>query len=207
MEFCQTGHSSGESSLTERGDSPSTLTEDDAATVALITGGDGMATRKLFYEDLRPVVMKAIHDIYDGQADYAELTGELYLYLQQSDWYRLRTFISRGGCSLHTWLNTVAWRFFVAIRRRIAPLASHPVFSPVARTERGYDPTERLDSYIDVRGVLERMPCRRYASAVDLLVLQERAPEEAAVHFGISAAALYNLKHRALSQFRDVYTA
>ena len=78
MEFCQTGHSSGESSLTERGDSPSTLTEDDAATVALITGGDGMATRKLFYEDLRPVVMKAIHDIYDGQADYAELTGGLY---------------------------------------------------------------------------------------------------------------------------------
>lgn len=191
----------------ESGDRAGILPEEDAATVALIRGGDEEATRKLFYEDLRPVVMKAIHEIYDGNADYAELTGELYLYLQQSDWYRLRTFVSRDGCSLRTWLNTVAWRFFVAIRRRLTPLSSHPVFAPVSHSERAYDPTECLDSYIDVRGVLDRMPCRRYAAAVEMLVLKDCAPEEATGHFGVSEAVLYNLKHRALRQFRDVYTA
>ncbi len=66
-----------------------------------------------FYGELRGMLETIRRRVFNGRVEYDEMVSELYLFLAQDDWRRIRTFDARNGCSLRTWLSTVAWRFFL----------------------------------------------------------------------------------------------
>lgn len=154
----------------------------------------------LFYGELRGTLETIRFRLFGGKVDYDEMVSEFYLFLAQDDWRRLRTFGARNGCSLKTWLSTVAWRFFYGSMRR---------FLNMSEGNRDYDlsyqPSRRIVSSIDIRTTLAVMPNRRYAEAVNLLIFRGYEAEEVAELWHTKVSNVYNIRHRAIDQFKKCY--
>ena len=58
---------------------------------------------------------------------------------------------------------------------------------------------------VDVRMALDAMPNPRYAEAVNLLVLRGYEAKEVAELWHTSVPNVYNIRHRAVNQFRECY--
>lgn len=63
----------------------------------------------------------------------------------------------------------------------------------------------RIQIAIDVNAVLLRMPNQRYAEIIRLLLIEGYAPHDVADILDIRVANVYNLKHRAITQFTELY--
>lgn len=152
-----------------------------------------------FYGELRGMLETIRYKVFNGRVEYDEMVSELYLFLAQDDWRRIRTFDARNGCSLRTWLSTVAWRFFLGHRKWFSSLPGEcPEECP------SY-PSKGVVDRVDVRMVLEAMPNHRYAEAVNLLVLRGYEVKEVAELWHTNVSNVYNIRHRAINQFRECY--
>lgn len=152
-----------------------------------------------FYGELRGMLETIRYKVFNGRVEYDEMVSELYLFLAQDDWRRIRTFDARNGCSLRTWLSTVAWRFFLGHRKRFSSLPGEcPEECPCY-------PSKGVVDRVDVRMVLEAMPNHRYAEAVNLLVLRGYEVKEVAELWHTNVSNVYNIRHRAINQFRECY--
>lgn len=151
------------------------------------------------YGELRGMLETIRHRAFNGRVEYDEMVSELYLFLARDDWRRLRTFDARNGCTLKTWLSTVAWRFFLGHRRWFSTLpGDSPEDCPCCSSN------EVMDR-VDVRMTLDAMPNHRYAEAVNLLVLRGYEPKEVAELWHTNVSNVYNIRHRAINQFRECY--
>lgn len=152
-----------------------------------------------FYGELRGMLETIRYKVFNGRVEYDEMVSELYLFLARDDWRRLRTFDARNGCSLKTWLSTVAWRFFLGHRRWFSTLPGEEpeVCSCCSSKE--------MADRVDVRMALEAMPNRRYSEAVNLLVLRGYEAKEVAALWHTNVSNVYNIRHRAIDQFRECY--
>lgn len=152
-----------------------------------------------FYGELRGMLETIRRRVFNGRVEYDEMVSELYLFLAQDDWRRIRTFDARNGCSLRTWLSTVAWRFFLGHRKWFSSLPGEcPEECPCY-------PSKGVVDRVDVRMVLEAMPNHRYAEAVNLLVLRGYEVKEVAELWHTNVSNVYNIRHRAINQFRECY--
>ena len=152
-----------------------------------------------FYGELRGMLETIRYKVFNGRVEYDEMVSELYLFLAQDDWRRIRTFDARNGCSLRTWLSTVAWRFFLGHRKWFSSLPGEcPEECPCY-------PSKGVVDRVDVRMVLEAMPNHRYAEAVNLLILRGYEAKEVAELWQTNVANVYNIRHRAIDQFRECY--
>lgn len=153
-----------------------------------------------FYGELKGMLETIRRRVFDGRVEYDEMVSELYLFLAQDDWRRVRSFDARNGCSFKTWLSTVAWRFFYGNMSR---------FLNIQEGNRDYDspyqPSRRIVSSIDIRTTLAVMPNRRYAEAVNLLVFRGYEAEEVAELWHTKVSNVYNIRHRAIEQFKKCY--
>ena len=66
-------------------------------------------------------------------------------------------------------------------------------------------PSKGVVDRVDVRMVLEAMPNHRYAEAVNLLVLRGYEVKEVAELWHTNVSNVYNIRHRAINQFRECY--
>ncbi len=64
----------------------------DASLVTSVIQGDREAEHHLFFSLCSPMFEYIIYEIFKGKAEKDELVSELYLYLRENDWYRLRQF-------------------------------------------------------------------------------------------------------------------
>lgn len=153
-----------------------------------------------FYGELKGMLETIRHRVFNGCVEYDEMVSELYIFLAQDDWRRLRTFDARNGCSLKTWLSTVAWRFFLGHRRWFSTLpGEEPEECSCCSSQ------EMAANRVDVRMALEAMPNRRYSEAVNLLVLRGYEAKEVAELWHTNISNVYNIRHRAIDQFRECY--
>ena len=181
-----------------------------------LIGSDEQVTRYFFYVKCAPILGRVIKTVYDYRAEKNELVGELYIYLKENDWYKLRRFDYRSR--LTTWLSVVATRFFVnkKMRERVienpAPDAlkemdddGSGVNSPYRRFPKGngYDPINPIIK-MGVHQALEKMPNARYREVLYELFINDMEPEELAVKMSVTIANVYNLKHRAIQQITEV---
>ena len=58
---------------------------------------------------------------------------------------------------------------------------------------------------VDVRMTLDAMPNPRYAEAVNLLVLRGYEAKQVAELWHTKVSNVYNIRHRAINQFRECY--
>ena len=152
-----------------------------------------------FYGELKGMLETIRHRVFNGRVEFDEMVSELYLFLAQDDWRRLRTFDARNGCSLKTWLSTVAWRFFIGHRRWFSTLPGENLEECTCCSSKD------VTDLVDVRMALDAMPNPRYAAAVNLLVLRGYEAKEVAELWHTSVPNVYNIRHRAVNQFRECY--
>ena len=63
----------------------------------------------------------------------------------------------------------------------------------------------QLQMAIDVRDTLDRMPNRRFARVLSMLLLEGFTPKETAEALGTTVDNIYNMKRRAIEQFVSFY--
>ena len=129
-----------------------------------------------------------------------EIANELFLYLSEKNWHKLRMFDFRS--KLITWFSVVAVRYY---RKKMAKVIDMPSADPlIYQTSHSETPTEAIESHMDIHDGLSRMPNSRYRMVIQKLDLLEVEPEELAKEMKITTANLYNIHRRALQQLRIV---
>lgn len=179
---------------------------DDLRFIRGLKSSDADITHEFFYGEIGGILRRIRAELFKGAVGMDEMVGELYLYLSKDSWRRLDGFTGASGCRLRSWMIPVAWRFFMAARARMtvglctdSPEESDATTAPVSEEEM------RIQIAIDVKAVIERMPNRRYAEILRLLIVEGYTPAETAGMLGIRVENVYNLKHRAISQFAEIY--
>lgn len=183
---------------------PKQINPTDALYVKALKDGDNRMSRKFFYEETAGILHRIRMEVFRGQVDFDEMVSELYLYLSRDGWSRLDSFGGQNNCRLRTWMIPVAWRFFLGIRERM--LSSRNAYGyDMATLDGASDDDLRIQIAIDVNAVLRKMQNRRYADIIRLLLIEGYPAQDVAEMLGMKVANVYNLKHRAIVQFIELY--
>lgn len=161
---------------------------------------DNQITKEFLYVQCEHMFRGIINSIFDGKAEYYEMMSNLYMYLMTNDAAKLRQFQYR--CSVYHWLKIVASRFFIRLRNNgmvIENESKEPLYECQDTESVEYDNEKG-----DFKRLLSAMPNRRYAMVLELLIVEDMAPEEAARKMGIKTTNLYNIKKRAIEQLTQI---
>lgn len=187
----------------ESAKNPKQLNETDAIFIEALRNGNNEVSRIFFYKEIGGILHKIRMEVFRGNVDFDELVSELYLYLSRDNWTKLDGFDGKNGCRLRTWMIPVAWRYFMSIRERLLRTENIYDNSGVIRSSVRDD--LRIQIAIDVNAVLSRMPNQRYAEIIRLLLIEGYASQDVADMLNLRVENIYNLKHRAINQFIELY--
>ena len=124
--------------------------------------------------------------------------NELYIYLSQNNWYKLRQFDYRS--KLTTWVGVVATRFFIRKKDLLIDYAPTNVLN---KKNAPWDPFSKSIKRGDILRAIEQMENERYKMVILALDINERHPAKVADELGISLSTLYNLHRRARAPLRS----
>ncbi|MCM1521277.1 MAG: hypothetical protein NC039_01330 [Muribaculaceae bacterium] len=172
---------------------------EDQKLIEALRNGLPEETREFFYEDLWAMIETIRLKLFQGKPDHNDLVSELYIHLSAGDWRKLDTFTGRGGCRLKSWVSIIAWRFFIL--RCAQAIPSEAIVDETEVSDEHSSDDSDMQTVMDVRNVLERMPNRRYARILSMLMLEGFSPKETADALGTNTANIYNMKRRAIDQF------
>ncbi len=181
-----------------------TYTEDIEIANAILKRDEDI-TRAFFYKKCRGMLTSIIQKVFPYPVEYDELVNMLYVYIMEDDAYRLRQYAGRS--SIYLWLRTTATRFFIKYRDKVIDDTSHE--SPLVGTS--IEPEDEVEENAGeddciVRRAFDSMPNRRYAYALQRLVIDEAPPELVAKEMSVTVDNLYNIKKRALAQLTQQLT-
>lgn len=182
---------------------PKQLNETDAIFIEALRNGNNEISRQFFYKEIVGILHKIRMEVFRGNVDFDELVSELYLYLSRDNWTKLDGFDGKNGCRLRTWMIPVAWRYFMSIRERLLRTENIDDNSGVIRDS--VSDNLRIQIAIDVNAVLSRMPNQRYAEIIRLLLIEGYDSQDVADMLDVRVENIYNLKHRAINQFIELY--
>lgn len=182
---------------------PKQLNNQDAIFIEALRNGDNAICRQFFYKEIGGILHKIRMEVFRGNVDFDEMVNELYLYLSRDNWEKLDGFDGKNGCRLRTWMIPVAWRFFMSIRERLLHTENTEDNPGVIRDNANDD--LRIQIAIDVNAVLSKMPNLRYAEIIKLLLIEGYPAQDVADMFDMRVENVYNLKHRAITQFINIY--
>lgn len=187
----------------ESAKNPKQLNETDAIFIKALKMGNNEISRQFFYKELGGILHKIRVEVFRGNVDFNELVSELYIYLSRDNWTKFDGFDGKNGCRLRTWMIPVAWRYFMSIRERLLRTENIDDNSGVIKDSIRDD--LRIQIAIDVNAVLSRMPNQRYAEIIRLLLIEGYASQDVADMLDMKVENIYNLKHRAINQFIELY--
>lgn len=174
--------------------SKDTIALSDKELVEGILDNDERIINYFLFERCTPMFAYIIRNVFDYRADKNELINELYLYLQENNWEKLRKFHYRS--KLTTWLSVVAIRFF---QKKRAGMIENCSQNPLIIQEI-VDTQDKVISKMDIESVLNKMPNVRYREVIYSLFIEDMEPQLLADKLGITVDNLYNIKRRALQQ-------
>lgn len=187
----------------ESAKNPKQLNETDAIFIKALKMGNNEISRQFFYKEIGGILHKIRMEVFRGNVDFDELVSELYIYLSRDNWTKIDGFDGKNGCRLRTWIIPVAWRYFMSIRERLLKTEKIDDNSGVIKDSIRDD--LRIQIAIDVNAVLSRMPNQRYAEIIRLLLIEGYASQDVADMLDMKVENIYNLKHRAINQFIELY--
>ena len=165
---------------------------------------DNHITESLFYGLCNYLLNDIQYSLMEGNVDYDELVNELFIYLSKDNWHKLDTFAGINGCSFYSWVTRITWRYFFKQRERLlGKTALNITDTLVCHT------SDILDTEIamDVNTTFERMPNKRYVQVLQWMLVEGYDADEVATKLNTTVANVYNIKHRAIVQFVEVYDA
>lgn len=187
----------------ESAKNPKQLNETDAIFIKALKMGNNEISRQFFYKEIGGILHKIRMEVFRGNVDFDELVSELYIYLSRDNWTKFDGFDGKNGCRLRTWMIPVAWRYFMSIRERLLKTEKNDDNSGVIKDSIRDD--LRIQIAIDVNAVLSRMPNQLYAEIIRLLLIEGYASQDVADMLDMKVENIYNLKHRAINQFIELY--
>lgn len=169
-----------------------------------LKGSDNRITESFFYGLCSYTLNDIRFSLMQNMIEYDELVNELYIYLSKDNWHKLDTFAGLNGCSLCSWMVRLAWRFFMSRRERL--LGATSVSVDDVQIE---DVVDSLDMEIamDVETTLSKMKNERYVKVLKWMLVNGLDAEEVANLLNTSIPNVYNIKHRAIVQFVEIYNA
>lgn len=179
------------------------LNETDVIFIEALRNGNNEVSRHFFYKEIGGILHKIRMEVFRGNVVFDEMVNELYLYLSRDNWTKLDGFDGKNGCRLRTWMIPVAWRYFLSIRERLLYQENNDDNPGLHRDYANDD--LRIQIAIDVNAVLSKMPNRRYAEIIRLLLIEGYAAQDVADMLDMKVENVYNLKHRAITQFIELY--
>lgn len=182
---------------------PKQLNETDAIFIKALKMGNNEISRQFFYKEIVGILHKIRMEVFRGNVDFDELVSELYIYHSRDNWTKFDGFDGKNGCRLRTWIIPVAWRYFMSIRERL--LKTEKIDDNSGVIKHSIRDDLRIQIAIDVNAVLSRMPNQRYAEIIRLLLIEGYASQDVADMLDMKVENIYNLKHRAINQFIELY--
>ena len=152
-----------------------------------------------FFEKCTPMFHYINRQVFDGQAEINELIDELYLFLQEDDWRRLRTFDCR--CQLTSWLTRIAIRFF---RKHIDELIVHEADEELTDEQEAEDIDEVIGQKLDAEFLINSLKNKTYQAVLRKLVMEDMNPQQLADEMEITVENLYNIKSRAIQKLAQI---
>lgn len=174
----------------------------DADYIQGLKGGDDLILQSFFYGLCSNLLSEIQYSLMNGSVDYDELVSELFLYLSDNNWHKLDTYAGLNGCSLFSWLTRVTWRYF--LKKREYLLGQTTVDLSDVQIETKNQILEQ-EIKIDVETTLEKIPNKKYVQLLQWMILEGYSAEDVATMFKTTTANVYNIKHRAIIQFVDIY--
>lgn len=176
----------------------------DTECIAGLKSGNNHITESFFYGLCNYLLNDIRFSLMEGNVDYDELVNELFIYLSKDNWHKLDTFAGINGCSLCSWVTRITWRYFFKQRERL--------LGKVALDISEVKISDRIDNLyteiaMDVNTTFERMPNERYVQVLQWMLVEGYDADEVATKLNTTAANVYNIKHRAIVQFVEVYNA
>ncbi len=174
----------------------------DAEYIIGLRSGNDHITGSFFYGLCGYTLNDIRFSLMQNMIEYDELVNELYIYLSKDNWHKLDTFAGLNGCSLCSWMVRLAWRFFMSRRERL--LGATSVSVDDVQIE---DVVDSLDMEIamDVETTLSKMKNERYVKVLKWMLVNGLDAEEVANLLNTSIPNVYNIKHRAIVQFVEIY--
>lgn len=183
-----------------------TIREFDQIVIRGLRSGDpethNRCVRRVFYEDLEPLLSNIRNTLFKGIVEYDELVNELYLFLSRNNWKVLDSFQGRNGARLSTWLSHVTWHYFMSAYKRDSRI---DYMEDLSYLDRQVHTISAAEMRIDIERTLSRMTNERYVAVIRLLIIEGRKTEEVAKMLETTIQNIYNLKHRAIAQFLEIY--
>ncbi len=168
-----------------------------------LKSGNGIITHNFFYVLCNYTLNDIRMSLMNSQLEYDDLVNELYIYLSEKCWHSLDTFAGLNGCSLKSWMNRVAWRYFLHRRKRLMGFSTENI-DEVAINETT-DDNLIAEIAMDVESTFARMRNKRYVEVLRWMLVDGLEAEEVAKRLDTSVANVYNIKHRAIVQFIETY--
>ena len=175
----------------------------DRELVALLLANDQEAIEYVFFYRCDGMFAHIIHGVFLSQGKKEELVSELYLYLSQNNWERLRKFEFKA--SLFTWLTVLAVRFFK--KKQISQTKIVAIDPQLIVETRKSEPDDfdivqemtRLELYKAIDKLSK--PRERYALLADL---SGKSTEAIAEDMGCTVSAVYNLTKKARMELKTM---
>lgn len=176
----------------------------DTEYIAGLKSGNNHITESFFYGLCNYLLNDIRFSLMNGNVDYDELVNELFLYLSKDNWHKLETFAGINSCSLCSWVSRITWRYYFKQRERLLGKVVLDITDV-----RICNTSDNLDTEIamDVNTTLKKMPNKRYVQVLQWMLVEGYDADEVATKLNTTAANVYNIKHRAIVQFVEVYNA
>lgn len=165
--------------------------------VAALLKGDEAAVHYVFYEQFVPLLRQNARHAAPT-VSYDDLVQDLYLYISDNNWSRLRSYNSAQP--FVTWFSVVSYRFFKDYSRRMIESASPIPISTIEGYEMEIVADRRDEIMMDIKRALCNLTPQRDREILTALLLNDEPPDEVAQRYGVTVDNLYNIKRRALSK-------
>lgn len=175
----------------------------DRELVELLLANDQEAIEYVFFYRCDGMFAHIIHGVFLSQGKKEELVSELYLYLSQNDWERLRKFEFKA--SLYTWLTVLAVRFFK--KKQISQTKIVAIDPQLIVETRKSEPDDfdiiREMTRLELYKAIDKLskPRERYALLAELT---GKSADAIAEDMGCTVSAVYNLTKKARLELKTM---
>ncbi len=180
--------------------------ENDAQMVLAVMVGDEGATRYLFYDHYTALLRKNYNKVV-GQlpVQFDDLVQELYLYLCENDWGKLKKF-DPDKDDFVCWFSTVSFRFFKdCCKKKFYSSTDFSDDIPNYDKRESYFDWENSELMRDLRRVLPFFQPPRDREIIEATIIHDEPIAEVAKRYNLTENNLSTIKRRALARLVATY--
>ena len=172
----------------------------DAQLVAELLAGNEGALHYVFYDHFNPLLkMNAYKAAGTKQVEYDDLVQELYLYLSDNDWEKLRKYNPERP--FINWFSVVSYRFFKDFSCSMIDLSNQIPISNMNDHQTAFMSNGTIGTIMmDIKQAISKLKPPRDSEILEALLLRDEEPETVAKRHNVTVDNLYNIKRRAIAK-------